>query len=119
MQDLLGPVPEEMLHTIYAAADKDTDINLLTNICWFFDLCFHHGRFQTVDDLLERLSLERVGTVYIIAVLRYSCCAREELPHFDTTLSKARVVLVSRGLDAARLLRGLEKLSGPIGRLGV
>jgi len=105
---ILRPMLQDPLPGLYDLGEKYT-IEDLTNLCHWIECHFLANKFTAIDDMLRDAQLEMLASATIVAILRYTTCAKENLPHHAGCVSRAWHVLNDRGMHADHTLRGLER----------
>jgi hypothetical protein len=99
---------EDLTHRILKIQDSVSTDELAKVIEAIRDILASRD-FTSFDNLLSSLNIKLLSTITIITLLRSSSPYRHRLESWRAFLGTARQVLTDRGLDSAKLLRGLAE----------
>ena len=95
------------LDTALSLGVDDYDIDNMTDMMIEFDQAMYTSKFEQIENTLENLPLHQLSSQVLVSVLRSASPVRSHLPKWLILVEKTRTVLNQRGLDGARVLRGL------------
>lgn len=94
------PIEKKLLES------NETPMEELVELCSRLNTLFWLGEFTQVNEMLVNMPMtERVEI--LSGTLRFSWCAKKDLPDYDKVVNTVYVELERRGYDPKRILHGL------------
>jgi len=96
-----------LLRLLYKSSDelKDSEIgDAIEDI----SIILNDSDFVTMDALLESIDIERISIEMMLALLRTSFMAREQIGNWQSFLDLSMSEVSRRGRDPKRVFRGLK-----------